>query len=175
MKQGEIMKQTTSNLTKGFVTLFLLFHTTVSVAQNKVVVVPLAGDDAAPGLAGFAGGNQATVLGVTTVVGRSVTMTFPSSGKAIVNASGYTTTTSTTPYLVRCSIVKNQTTLDFNALFNNSVAATNGAEMAASFSAIRGFDVNAEETTFNLVCNRHTGGTVFLRDSNLTVMFFPDS
>jgi hypothetical protein len=145
---------------------------TMSVqAHNSVVVIPLAGDDAAPGLAGFSGGDQSNTLNTTGDVYRSVTMSFPSSGKAIVNASGMLRSITTVPYQSRCSIVKNSTSLDFSALIDNSVSNT---ESTVSFAGTRGFNVDPEETTFNLFCDILSGSDVRIRDTNLTVMFFPD-
>jgi len=138
--------------------LFVLMLGVMPVqAQNSVVVVPLAGDDAAPGLAGFSSSVNAVTVGISQIKAvSSVTMTLPSSGTAIVNASGNVGAESI------CAIVLNR------AFFNFAVDPSIFLRQPSPFAITRGFDVSPGENTFNLLCGDNI-------DVNLTVMFFPDS
>jgi hypothetical protein len=122
--------------------------------------VPLGGAESG---AEFVGGEQAVVLTAADTVFRTVDISAPGLGVAIVNASGYFSGDGT----ARCSITTG-TSLDFTHLI---IADTLNANYMA-FAGTRGFDVPVGTTTFNLVCDAATG-TPFIGDSNLIAMFFP--
>lgn len=148
-------------------------------AGKPVVVIPMAGEDAAPGIAGFASqGASDPFLGRNRVI-VSLPMTFPSSGTVVINANGFMAVFSEEFVSVRCSINKNGTSVDFSNEL--SMALTFGQRDFSSqggfslpFSGTRGFKVNSGTDTFKLVCSLLGGEKVKIRKSNITGMFFPD-
>lgn len=117
----------------------------------------------------FADGNQSITLTATPAVMRTVTLTAPTAGIVVVNASGYFKLQSTANDAPRCSIVTG-TTVDFNSL----IIADDGGSVASTafvpFAATRGFSVSAGAFTVNLVCELATGA-VDVRDTLLTATF----
>ena len=154
--------------------LFVLLFGTMPVhAQNSVVVVPLAGDDAAPGLAGFSSSTTPveSLAGDTAVI-RSVTMTLPNQGTAIVNVSG----NGRSPGALAseefgCFISLNTDDFDFGS---DLLIQEPSDAAGTSFSGTRGFNVDSGENTFNLVCAILVGEGVQVTNGSLTVMYFPD-
>ena len=121
--------------------------------------------------ADFAGGNQSVTLTSTDVTVRSVTISAPSSGKVIVNASGFFDLNSAGNDVARCSITLG-TTIDQNALIIYNDSGAVGHTGFVPFAATRGFNVGAGTTTFRLVCDEFAGDTE-VQDTHLTAMFFP--
>lgn len=149
--------------------LFVLLFGTMPVhAQNSVVVVPLAGDDAAPGLAGFSSSTTPveSEAGEIAVI-RSVTMTLPNQGTAIVNISGNGISSDTSDF--GCFISLNTDVFDIGS--DPLLREPSGA----SFASTRGFNVDSGENTFNLACASFGfNEAVQVDDGSLTVMYFPD-
>jgi len=137
-------------------------------AQNKVVVIPLAGNDAAPGIAEFVGGNQVVTLDSIDAIIRSVTINAPTDGVVIVNASGYFQAASEKPSC-RCSITIG-TTIDTDSL---TVSGDISDTQRGPFAGTRGFNVSAGSHTYNLVCDLFSG-SANIRNTHLTAMYFPD-
>ena len=137
-------------------------------AQNKVVVIPLAGNDAAPGIAEFAGGNQSITLNLIDAIMRSVTINAPTDGVVIVNASGYFNASSEKP-ACRCSITTGSLIDTNNLLVSDDISNS----QRGPFAGTRGFNVTAGSHTYNLVCDLFSGSAV-IRDTQLTAMYFPD-
>ena len=92
----------------------------------------------------------------------------PSSGKVIVNASGYVRFSSAGNDGGRCSITAG-TAIDFAHLI---IFEDDGASVMtyASFAGTRGFNVSSGNTTFRLVCDRFTG-SISIGDPNMTAIF----
>lgn len=162
--------------------IFNSFISSMSHAQKSVVVVPLPSEDAVPGVAAFANqANSELLTGENSVI-VSLSMTFPSKGKVIINASGHTAVFTQEFIAVPCSINKNRSTVDFSSnnvwqtrlqFFGERDFSTQGG-FALPFSGTRGFNVNTGTDTFMLVCSLLDGENVQIRGSHLTAMFFPD-
>jgi hypothetical protein len=119
----------------------------------------------------FSGGNQSTTLTATDVTVRSVTLVAPSSGKVIVNASGYFDFDDTTGNDVgRCSITTG-TSVDFNYLIIAGEQTGNSVSYMP-FAGTRGFNVSSGSYTFRLVCDEFDGN-VKAEDTNITAVFVP--
>jgi hypothetical protein len=124
--------------------------------------------------AAFVDGDQSLTLSTTDTVVRSVTLTAPTSGRIVVNASAeLRAANAATIDLGRCSITTG-TVLDFAALhrLGEEFGTPTTTTLHFSFSATRGFNVPAGAFTANLVCDAFTG-TVELRDSSISAMFVP--
>jgi hypothetical protein len=114
--------------------------------------------------------NEEEVTGTDEIV-KSVSITAPTSGKVIVNASGYFRFGSTsTVDGGRCSITTGST-VDFGHLI---IADENQANTMDynPFAATRGFNVSAGTTTFRLVCDSFSG-TVRIGDPTMTAIYVP--
>jgi len=117
-------------------------------------------------------GDQSFTLSTSPSVVRSVTLTVPTSGYALVNASGYFWWTSTGYDRARCSITTG-TTIDFTHLiYASDHGDTLIGNSGTPFAATRGYSVNAGSYIFNLVCDL-TVGSGEVNDSSLTAVFFP--
>lgn len=154
--------------------------TTVQLAANSVtttniVDASITNADLLDGArAAFASGDQLVALTATDEVVRSVSITAPSAGRVLVNASGYfRLTTAAAVDIVRCSITTG-TSLDGAHLV--IVNEATGADLFLQpFAATRGFDVTAGSvTSFNLVCDEVTG-TVEVADTSITALFVAGS
>ena len=166
--------------------IFYSMFLSTSYAQNNVVVVPLLGDDAAPGIAGYV--SQAGQVHITSTdqVIISLGMMLPSAGKVITNVSGSTIVdTKNEAYALRCSVNKNTQSVDFSdgADFQtrmqhptpNAPTFGPGFNYSIPFASTRGFEVNKGGVTFYLVCDLDPGQNVQVRNAQLTAMFFPNS
>lgn len=120
--------------------------------------------------ADFASGEQFFNLTGGNDIIRSVTITAPTAGRVIVNASGSIGLDSSTTFeSVNCSITTgivvdstHTATVDENVV--NAMHLT-------PFGLTRGFVVAAGSATFNLVCNGPA--TTHVNDSSLTAIFVP--
>jgi hypothetical protein len=120
--------------------------------------------------ADFAEGDQDFLLTSGTDVVRSVTVTAPTAGQVMVNASGSFLFGDTAAFeFVNCSITTAAAVDNTNRFRANE--ATVSAYFRLPFAATRGFVVPAGSTTFNLACTGST--TVHIEDSNLTAIFVP--
>jgi hypothetical protein len=114
--------------------------------------------------------NEEPVTGTDEIV-KSVFISAPSSGKVIVNASGYFRFGSTTTVDGgRCCITTGNT-IDFSHLI---IADENQANIMdyVPFGATRGFNVSEGTTRFNLVCDSFSG-TIRIGDPTMTAIFVP--
>jgi len=118
--------------------------------------------------ADFRGGNQSVGLDEDEIV-RSVTITAPRSGVVIVNASGDFLFYRVEGRIGRCSITTG-TLLDSSHLIL-AHQREDGLEMTP-FAATRGYKVGKGSTTFNLVCDRHSG-VLWVTDVSLTAIYTP--
>jgi hypothetical protein len=140
-------------------------HLVVDVLGYYHETENLAGGD-------FAGGNQDLALGGATIV-RSISISAPDSGRVIVNASGYFDFNSAAAVdTARCSITTG-TALDFSYLILAG-ERSGGSVRYVPFAGTRGFNVNAGNTTFRLVCDEFAGD-VNVADTNLTGTWVPRS
>ncbi len=124
-------------------------------------------------VAGFSGGNQALTLSGSVQTLRSVTLTVPSSGKVIVNASCAVNFTSSARDTIQASI-----TTGTSVESSHLVVATDFGDTATSSSAghmggTRGFSVAAGTRTFRFVAQTFSG-TSEVYDSEITAVFIPD-
>jgi len=122
--------------------------------------------------ADFASGEQTVALTGADATVRSVTITAPTTGRVIVNASGFFQFGSGAVDNGQCSITTG-TALDDTHLI--SAVESNGGPNSAlnmPFGATRGFDVAAGSTAFNLVCNL-LSGIMSVNDTSLTAIFVP--
>jgi len=118
------------------------------------------------------GGDQSVSLTATDVIVRTITITAPTSGRIIVNASGYFNygdLPSPIPDVGRCSITPGAA-LDFAYLI--IAEDRNNATRFGPFGATRGFVVGSGARTFNLVCDEFSGN-VAVDDTFLTAIFVP--
>jgi len=114
--------------------------------------------------------NEEPVTSTDEIV-KSVFISAPSSGKVIVNASGYFRYGSTTTVDGgRCSITTGNT-VDFSHLIISDENQANIMDFNP-FAATRGFNVAAGTTRFNLVCDSFSG-TIRIGDPTMTAGFFP--
>ncbi len=157
-----------SRIIKGLLLFSSLFCYS-ALADNKVVVIPLAADAAAPGIAEFSGGDQNIALTAPPQVIRSVTIIAPANGTVIVNASGYMGNITAATEL-RCTITTG-TGVNYDYLIY--AGGTSEASTFLPFGATRGFSVTQGEHTYNLVCEVGFGAAR-IKDSNLTAMYFPN-
>ena len=97
----------------------------------------------------------------------SVSISAPSSGHVIVNASGYFNSTADGS-IGRCSITTG-VTVDFSVLIISDLNATNNY---APFASTRGFPVLAGLNVFNLVCNEFSGA-MSVGDPSMIAIFVP--
>jgi hypothetical protein len=152
--------------------ILFVFAVGYTFAANKVVVIPMAADAAPLPIVAFSGGDQLENLSVTDMVVRSVVINATGLGTLVVNASGYTSSVSAAGAVTRCSIRKNSTTIDFDALVYTGL----GGSTSSPFGATRGFDiVAAGAITINLVCDSTNNNTSTISDSSLTAMFTPSA
>jgi hypothetical protein len=129
--------------------------------QNKDSIIDEAGVEEASG-------NQSFTLTTTDAVVRTISVTAPTAGYVLVNASGYWDASSA-GFVPRCSITTGAA-VDFSYLMIGSLDSSTTNYMP--FAGTRGFTVTAGTTTFNLVCNTFAGtGTV--GDSSLNGIFTP--
>lgn len=112
------------------------------------------------------GGNQIVALSTTATTVRVVTITAPSAGRVIVNASGYFRYSPSGT--ARCSITTG-VTLDFSALI---LSSSSGGFEYDSWGATRHFNKTAGTTSYRLVCDEYAG-TAFVSDTQLNAIFLP--
>ena len=98
----------------------------------------------------------------------TVVINAPSSGKVIVNASGYARFSTSGSDGGRCSITTG-TTIDFAHLMIFDDDGGSGMTFMP-FAGTRGFNVGSGNTTFRLVCDRFQGG-ISIGDPNMTAIF----
>ena len=142
--------------------------TGADVADNSLTAADL-NDEAG---ADFVSGEQTEALTATDETVRSVTITAPTTGRVIVNASGFFQFGSGVVDNGQCSITTGLA-IDATHLIS-AVEANAGAShtLNVPFGATRGFDVAAGSTAFNLVCNQ-LSGAVTVNDTSLTAIFVP--
>lgn len=139
--------------------------TGANVADGSLTTADLLG---AP-KAAFAGGDQSVTLVGAAAIMRAVTLSAPTAGTVIVNASGYFKFNSAALDAPRCSIVTN-TAVDFTHLIIAGDEGVIASTEFVPFAGTRGFTVAAGSFTANLVCEL-AAGAVDVRDSILTAMF----
>ena len=138
----------------------------ISIVDNSLT----ATDQSDEAGADFAGGSQFFDLTGGYDIVRSVTITAPTAGRVIVNASGSSHfDSSTTLENMACSITTGLV-LDTPNI-SVSEFATNSGLTDIPFGLTRGFVVPAGSTTFNLVCIGTS--TMFIHASSLTAIFVP--
>jgi hypothetical protein len=120
----------------------------------------------------FASGDQALTLTSTPVAVRSLTISIPTSGRVIVNASANArfADTSTTVEYARCSIGTSATTLDSAHTMIVGDSGVTLAFMYLPIAATRGFNVSAGSFTVHLVCDEFSGD-IQVWDSSLTAVY----
>jgi hypothetical protein len=120
--------------------------------------------------ADFAGGGQFFGLTGGNDIIRSVTITAPTAGRVIANASGSSHFSDNATFeSMSCSITTGVVIDTPNISASEATAASGITDMP--FGVTRGFIVAAGSTTFNLVCNG--SNTVFIHNSSLTAIFVP--
>lgn len=124
---------------------------------------------AKPTGADSASGEQNAILDGTKEVLRSVTISAPTPGLALVTASGGFQLGQGT--LTACSISLDEE-IDYTHSIGSQTFGTTA--MAVPFSGTRLFEVPAGNTVFNLVCQRIGGGSATVFDSTLTAAFIPN-
>lgn len=125
-------------------------------------------------VAAASGGDQDVALTTEDVVVRSVTLTVPTFGRVIVNASGYFRFDSAvTAEIARCTITTG-TAVDSDRHIiagESAVAATT----FVPFSGTRGITVpSVGPVTINLVCDK-IAGSVSVGDTHMTAIFVPST
>ena len=129
-------------------------------------------DFADPPRAGFSGGDQNVTLSGSPAVIRSLSIDAPSSGRIIVNTSGYFQFGSAGNDSGRCSLTTGSV-VDTNNLIFASDVGMNGSLAFLPLAGTRGFGVDAPGTvTIRLVCDSGSG-LVHLNDTQLTAIFIP--
>jgi len=119
----------------------------------------------------FAASSDNEVSVTTPQVVKSVAITAPSSGKVIVNASGYFRFASaSTADGGRCSITTGSA-IDYTHLVIANEIGVNTLTWNP-FAATRGYNVSTGTTTFNLVCDRFSG-SISIGDPTMTAIFVP--
>jgi hypothetical protein len=117
----------------------------------------------------FDGGDQFITLSGSATIARTVTITAPTAGRVILNASGYFWFLTTgTIEEARCSITP-ETSVDTRSLIIAS-EATADSTLFVPFAGTRAFDVGPGNIKFNLVCDQ-VRGAVGLSDTNLNALF----
>lgn len=114
----------------------------------------------------YIGGNQTISLTNTDMIVRTLSVTLPTDGFCVINASGtYGLSPSST---VNCSITTGTTAdNDYEIYSSRGSSATSNSWEA--WGATRGFSQTAGTTDYNLVCVEVTG-SVRVDDTNLTAM-----
>jgi hypothetical protein len=118
----------------------------------------------------WASGEQSVALTSTDTTVRAITVTAPTSGYVVVNASGYFDFTNMAGLDgARCSITTG-TTIDFSHLI---IAQDNSTAIQwLPFGATRGFSVSSGSTVYRLVCDEFAGN-VNVEDTSMTGIFVP--
>jgi hypothetical protein len=141
--------------------------TGITIVDNSLT----AADQADEAGADFASGEQVVNNVGSNLIVRSVTITAPTAGQVIVNASGvFDFDDNAAVESMTCSI-----TTDAFVDFSHEIAGTEGAPNSGErmpFAGTRGFLVAAGSTTFNLVCTTGSG-TMDVIDTSLTAIFVP--
>lgn len=122
----------------------------------------------------FASGDQLIVLTSADTVVRSVSITAPSAGRVLVNASGYFRLTAAgADDIARCSITTGIVIDGTHLIIVDEATAVD--LFLQPFAATRGFNVTAgSSTTFNLVCDEGAGD-VEVADTSITALFVAGS
>jgi hypothetical protein len=118
--------------------------------------------------AAFAGGEQFLPLTITAAIVRTVSITAPTAGRIVVNASGYFFMNAASIDSAGCSITQG-TAIDNNNLNGVDEGVANAMDVVP-LGMTRGLAVSAGTHTINLVCTEFTGD-VSLGDSSLTATF----
>lgn len=140
-----------------------------AVTGANVVNGSLTSADLADGpRAGFSSGDQQVTLTTADAIVRSVTITAPSAGRVLVNASGYAWGTAAAAFIARCSITTGSAIDGSHLVFMSNASAVAAASDA--FGATRGFNVPAGAFTVNLVCDVPTG-SANVSDTSVTALF----
>ena len=142
--------------------------TGADVADNSLTAADLI-DEAG---ADFASGDQTVALTVADQTVRSVTITAPTTGRVIVNASGSFLFEDAQVDSGQCSITTGAALDTTHLISAEESGAGRDSTLNMPFGATRGFDVAAGSTAFNLVCNEPSG-TVSVLDTSLTAIFVP--
>lgn len=141
-----------------------------ALAADKVVVIPLGSDSAAPQIVVYDGGEQHEEIDTSYNTVRTVAIEASGAGVLLVNASG--ASNSYDEGLGRCSIVINSSDMAWDALIIFDHAAGN---TYMPFAGTRGFSIaNAGTVNINLVCSKYSG-TVHIDDTQLTATFTPSA
>lgn len=116
----------------------------------------------------FSSTTQSTAMATNVdTIFESVTISAPSAGLVMVNASGYFGFDNSGGQL-SCSI----TTGSAVETSNEFTTEGDGTSNLLSFGATRGFEVSAGTTTFNLVCEE-TAPNSSVRTTNMTALYVP--
>jgi len=134
------------------------------VSGNSVPSSDLSNEAGADGT----GGNQSFALSPADIAVRQVTITAPSAGRVIVNASGYFFFSPSG--IGRCSITTGGT-IDFNNLI---YSRSSGGSESDAWGATRIYIQAANTTTYRLVCDEFNG-TVSVADTQLNAIFVPST
>lgn len=114
----------------------------------------------------YAGGNQTISLTTTAKIARTISVSMPTAGHCVLNASG-SYRRSAVGTLGYCSVTKG-TTVDFAAVASSDGDNATDDEWSA-WGLTRGFSQAAGTTKYNLVCSTFSG-TAQLWDSSLTAV-----
>jgi len=136
----------------------------VRVSKDKDDIVDSAGGDH-----DYASASYALGAGYTTVV--SVGVNAPSSGKVIVNASGYFYFGSANQEKAQCWLTTG-TGLETNHSIWAGEPGAGATMQYVPFAITRGFDVSSGTRTYRLICRR-TSGTVMVNIPHMTAIFVP--
>ena len=120
----------------------------------------------------FASGDQLLTLTSTPVSARAISLTAPTSGYVIVNASGYFDLNDATRDGARCSITNGATAIDFSHLVIVSDDGINSSTSWVPFATTRVYSVGSGTTTYRLVCDEFDGN-VLVGDTSLNAIFVP--
>jgi len=119
--------------------------------------------------ADFASGTGNTALSTTSATVMSITISAPSSGIAIVNASGYFLFSAAG--LAHCSITTGTVVTATGASYVTTNSSVTNSYIP--FASTYGFNVSASgPATYNLVCDL-SSGTIAVIWPKMTAMFFP--
>lgn len=123
--------------------------------------------------ADFVDGDGSLTLPAGPSIIRSVSITRPTSGVVIVNASGHWAFISTGADGARCSI-STGTTVDFaHLMIGNDFGSTAGSNDFMPFASTRAFNfTTAGTSTFRLVCEEFEGN-VRVQDGSINAIFVP--
>jgi len=118
----------------------------------------------------YVGGDQRFALSSADSVVRSISITAPTSGKVIVNASGSVEFGSGLRDSARCTITTGFAVDTLRGIYAAEETGGSSAVRWMPFAGTRGFNVSPGTTTFRLVCDEFAG-TVYIVDSHMTAIF----